>query len=423
MISPGAKGWINKYFDLVSKGTIKLEVKRPSKMRKLHFMHLTLSNCGIVFGYPQELIFGQDLDDSKWTNEEKLRLLLFEAHLFVFLQINKDKEFDKEEFIDALVSFYQHHNASAIAKAFKFFLKESKLEKLESILAKRVEIKTNLLENKWWVNSLSNAFSYLDVILFDDFVHRESNEALKEYSTFAKNVLTAIILSAYSDGELGKKEREIFDVFLASANLNEKGQEEMKAKLKTGADISEISDFVKNHWLLQRFILDVSILTILSEEDLTNNEIEFLSALCEHLGIPKHDLEENLGLIEGFLLKTGGEFEFMQGSPSYEKVYSRLTNRWTKILMRNKDKLAEEIKDSKELIYLVKKGTTNELTKEEKELVRSHFKEIAKTIPALAIFMLPGGTILLPIVLKIVPDLIPSAFRSNKIEGEDEPKG
>ena len=290
-------------------------------------------------------------------------------------------------------------------------------------MAKRVEIKTNLLENKWWVNSLSNAFSYLDVILFDDFVHRESNEALKEYSTFAKNVLTAIILSAYSDGELGKKEREIFEVFLASANLSEKEQEQMKAKLTTGAGISEISDFVKDHWLLQRFILDVSILTILSEEDLTNDEMKFLSGLCEYLGIPKHDLEENLSLIEGFLLKTGAEFEFMQGSPPYEKVYSRMTKRWTKILMRNKDKLAEEIKGSKELIYLVKKGTTNELTKKEKELVRSHFKEIAKTIPALAIFILPGGTLLLPIVLKIVPDLIPSAFRSNKIEADDGPKG
>lgn len=419
MISPGAKGWINKYFDLVTKGVIRLEVKRPSNMRKLHFMHLTLSNCGIVFGYPQEFIFGQNLDSSKWTKEEQLRLLLFEAHLFVYLQINKEKEFNKDDFIDALVSFYQHHNASAISKAFKFFIKETKLEKLESILAKRVEIKTNLLENKWWVNSLSNAFSYLDVILFDGFVHRESNDALKEYSAFAKNVLTAIILSAYSDGELGKKEKEIFDIFLASANLDENEQEYMKTKLKTGADISEITELVEDNWLLQRFILDVSILTVLSEEELTNDELIFLNTLCEHLGIPKNDLDENLGLIEGFLLKTGDEFEFMQDSASYEKVYSRMTKRWIKILMRNKDKLAAEIKDSKDLIHLVKKGTSSELTKEEKELVRSHFKEIAKTIPALAIFMLPGGAILLPIILKIVPDLIPSAFKSNTIEGAD----
>jgi hypothetical protein len=36
-------------------------------------------------------------------------------------------------------------------------------------------------------------------------------------------------------------------------------------------------------------------------------------------------------------------------------------------------------------------------------------------MPAIAIFLLPGGTILLPLVLKIIPTLVPSAFRDNEI--------
>jgi hypothetical protein len=39
-------------------------------------------------------------------------------------------------------------------------------------------------------------------------------------------------------------------------------------------------------------------------------------------------------------------------------------------------------------------------------------------MPSLAIFMLPGGAVLLPLVLKIIPDLVPSAFRDNAIEKE-----
>jgi hypothetical protein len=39
-------------------------------------------------------------------------------------------------------------------------------------------------------------------------------------------------------------------------------------------------------------------------------------------------------------------------------------------------------------------------------------------MPSLAIFMLPGGAILLPLVLKIIPDLVPSAFRDNEIENK-----
>jgi hypothetical protein len=39
-------------------------------------------------------------------------------------------------------------------------------------------------------------------------------------------------------------------------------------------------------------------------------------------------------------------------------------------------------------------------------------------MPALAIFMLPGGALLLPLVLKVLPDLLPSAFRDNEIDNE-----
>jgi hypothetical protein len=422
MLSPGAKGWIKKYFDLVDKGQIVLQVNRPEGIRKLHFMHLTLSNSGIVFGFPLERIFAKSLDDSDWTKEEKLKLLLFESHLFVFLQIHKDKSFDKEEFLDTLFAFYEHHNASAVKKMFTFFLKESREEKIEGILTKRVDIKLNLLDNKWWVNSLSNVFSYLDVILFDDFVHKEKDEALKRYSTYATNSLTAITLAAYADGVLVSKEKRLFNVFLASANLDDEEREAAKKRFQKGASFDDFSFFVRNHWLLKRFLLDVAILTVLSNDELVDGEMEFLESLCVHLEIPQHELEENLGMIENFLLKTQDEVEFMKNSPSYEKVYSSLSKRWSKILIRNKDKLAVELKESKELVSLVKKSATQDLTPEEKEIVKTQFKDIAKSIPSLAIFMLPGGTLLLPLLLKVIPDLVPTAFKENKIEKEDPTK-
>jgi ribosomal protein L7/L12 len=421
MLSPGARGWINKYFDLVDKGHIALAVNRPEGLRKLHFMHLTLSRSGLVFGFANELIFSESLDDSDWTREEKLKLLLFEAHLFVFLQIHKDKPFDKEEFVETLFGFYQHHNASAIKKMFTFFLKESREEKIEKILKKRVDIKLNLLENKWWTNSLSNAFSYIDVILFDDFVHKEKDEALKRYSTYAENALTAITLAAYSDGIIEEKEEKLFNVFLASANLDDDERDDVKTRFQEGATFDDFSFFVKKHWLLKRFLLDISILMVLSSHELVDGEMEFLESLCAYFEIPHHELEESIGMIENFLLKTQDEVEFMNDSPSYEKVYSSIYKRWSKILMRNKEKLATELKESKELVSLARKSTVEELSPEEKEMVKTQLKDIAKSIPSLAIFMLPGGTILLPIILKLIPDLVPTAFKENEID-KDDPK-
>jgi hypothetical protein len=87
--------------------------------------------------------------------------------------------------------------------------------------------------------------------------------------------------------------------------------------------------------------------------------------------------------------------------------------------MRNRDKLTQEIRESRELVYLVRKSAVEELTKEEKEKVKTQFKDIIRGVPALAIFMLPGGAILLPLILKLIPSLIPSAFRDNEISPDD----
>ncbi|OFZ56656.1 MAG: hypothetical protein A3D92_14055 [Bacteroidetes bacterium RIFCSPHIGHO2_02_FULL_44_7] len=416
MLSPGAKGWINKYFDLVEKGEIQLIIDRPKELKKLHFIHLTLSNSGVVFGFPTRLVFARNLDDSGWTHEEKLKLLLFESLLFVYLQEESDRPFNKEEFLETLISFYAHHNASTIRKMFRFFLKEGREEKLEGVLSGRVDIKLKLLENKWWVNSLSNVFSYLDVILFNDFVHNEDTDALKSYSSYAIDALTAITLSAYSDGILEDKEKALFNLFLASASLDEEDRELVKNRFHQGATLRDFSSFLHEHWLLKRFILDIAILTVLSGGELEDTESDFLDELCVYLEIPAEELEENLGMIENFLLKTQHEADFMRDSPSYEKVYSSLYKRWSKVLLRNKDKLATELKESKELVALIKKSATKELTPEERDMVKSQFKDIAKSIPALAIFILPGGTLLLPLVLKLIPDLVPTAFKENEID-------
>ena len=68
------------------------------------------------------------------------------------------------------------------------------------------------------------------------------------------------------------------------------------------------------------------------------------------------------------------------------------------------------------MVFLIRKSASEELTKEEKEKVKTQFMDIVKSMPALAIFLLPGGALLLPIVLKIIPNLVPSAFKDNELE-------
>jgi hypothetical protein len=160
----------------------------------------------------------------------------------------------------------------------------------------------------------------------------------------------------------------------------------------------------------------VSALTVLANLQSISEEKEFLDDFCQFLEIPHIELEETRVMVGNFVLNNNQKVSFLKSSSSYEKMFSSLSRRWIKILGRNKDKLAAELKQSKELVFLIKKSAVQELSKEEKEQVKTQFLDIVRSMPTLAIFMLPGGALLLPLVLKIIPDLIPSAFRDNELD-------
>ena len=89
-----------------------------------------------------------------------------------------------------------------------------------------------------------------------------------------------------------------------------------------------------------------------------------------------------------------------------------------KLISRNSKRLYQELKDSKELMVLLSQSTVRDLSAEEQKKVQEQLLDIFKSIPSLAIFMLPGGALLLPLVVKFIPKLLPSAFDENRIEDE-----
>ena len=83
------------------------------------------------------------------------------------------------------------------------------------------------------------------------------------------------------------------------------------------------------------------------------------------------------------------------------------------LLHKNKVRLYQELSESKEALFLLRKSTHTPLNEEEKLKVREQLLDICKAIPSLAVFMLPGGALLLPLLIKLLPDILPSAFRDD----------
>ena len=84
------------------------------------------------------------------------------------------------------------------------------------------------------------------------------------------------------------------------------------------------------------------------------------------------------------------------------------------LLQKNKKRLDKELQQSKEAVSLIKKSMHSSLSEEEKEKVKIQLLDICKAIPSFAVFMLPGVALLLPLLIKLIPDILPSAFRDDE---------
>ena len=91
-----------------------------------------------------------------------------------------------------------------------------------------------------------------------------------------------------------------------------------------------------------------------------------------------------------------------------------------KLILRNSKRLQKELSESKELVYLISKGAVKDLSAEEKKKIQDQLVDVFKSVPSLAIFLLPGGAVLLPIFIKLIPALLPSSFDENRVTKKDK---
>ena len=84
--------------------------------------------------------------------------------------------------------------------------------------------------------------------------------------------------------------------------------------------------------------------------------------------------------------------------------YSKLFNREAleEILIQYREKILKEIGSAKDLMALLMKGTRGKWTKSEILMIKAHFVTLGKKVPILMVFLLPGGLILLPLLIEVL---------------------
>lgn len=97
------------------------------------------------------------------------------------------------------------------------------------------------------------------------------------------------------------------------------------------------------------------------------------------------------------------------------RIPGQMSVRLKRAVRENVDRIYQEIRETRELYDLMLKWSREgELSPEEKETVKAQLIDICKTVPALAVFMVPFGGILLAVLIKYLPfNILPSAFEKS----------
>jgi hypothetical protein len=163
------------------------------------------------------------------------------------------------------------------------------------------------------------------------------------------------------------------------------------------------------------YYLDLACMTAWSDLKFESNEHDFLNKLGNDLKLPKTKIEQSINAVQEFYNIHKNKIALFNSKNIAHSFYDNSSLVVRKLISRNSKRLYKELKESKELVLLISQSTHRDLSEQEQKQMQDQLLDLLKSVPSLAIFMLPGGAILLPLFVKFIPKLLPSAFDENRI--------
>lgn len=400
-MNPSAPDWIPKFLDHFEKQ------KLISDFSDENFFYEKLKSSGFIYGVSIQALPKESVSNLKLTMEEFTKVNLFHTLLYTFLNSKPEASFD--DAILSIIDFY-----STIEKGKKGFfqkltLSQSATNNLEHILSARLQEANNVLK-KNATSIITYALLYTDVLAFRTFLR--SPENLKAYiNELESTIISCSFLALTSKEKKNKYDLQLLDLFESSSDyLNDRRDSNQIFTLEG------IQYLTQKDKLEKRYLLDLCVLAVRDDHEIDSSEYQFLQQLVVVLQFSESDLTESILGLDRFSEAHSKKIQLFQYSNPVNQFYKQSTKTVKTLILRNKDRLAKELEESGELLLLLGQSAVRDLNSEEKTKVKDQLLDVCKTIPSLTIFLLPGGTILLPLLVKFIPKLLPSSFQDNRIE-------
>jgi Asp-tRNA(Asn)/Glu-tRNA(Gln) amidotransferase C subunit len=396
-MNPSASGWIEKYGSVVQ--------KHQNAFPDFDALYHTLKKSGFVYGLNSgipEFIHPEHL----LSEDEKAKINLLNALYFTFKIKGGD---DFEQFVEQVFKFYEILKINSTGFFGKLLTGNKTSAKLEKLMTSRIYIEDNII-SKTFNSLITNSLLFIDVLLFKHFLNEHGS--LKEKAEEIEYLAIHITYHALSSKEVNRKDNKLSQLLASSLTYIN------CADNKFDGSYRERLLNNKDNWE-NRYLLDMACLTVWEDHSLDYTESEFIFGIGKDLGFEKTIILDSIKDVTTFFQLNVDVIPYLKEKNLAKQFYDSMGKIVKKLILRNSKRLLKELSQSAELVALLSKSTMRDLSNEEKKKVQNQLLDIFKSIPSLAIFILPGGAILLPIFIKLIPKLLPSAFDENRIDDED----
>ncbi len=387
-MNPSASGWIKKLVSL-------LDI--PNDLTNLESLYPKLRACGFIYGN-NVFVVDDIVEKGDLSTDEICKI-----NLVISFYVCFNSTTTKMEFTESVTSFYKKINAHTESWFSDLLTTKSTLEILEKIIHKRIQIDDNLLE-KSFNYFVTNALLFIDVIAYKHYLKtgRISIEEIKEKEATIETLTLSALNSKMNKTEYDESLIKLFE-------------QSLRYQKDTNLIYSEAIKLISDK-LQALYILDLSAMAMWSDRIIDEDESTFLKQLGQNLSLSPYDITTAKRSIKVFHHNYKDDIALLGSKNIVKTFYNNSSKMVNKLISRNSKRLLKELNESKELMLLLTQSTIRELDKNEQKKVQQQLLDIFKSIPSLAIFILPGGAILLPLVIKFIPKLLPSAFDDNRIE-------
>ena len=391
-MNPSANGWIKKLLKEVSETMY-------SQMEITEF-YGKLKHTGFIYGSNIKVVLNI-VKPFDFAEEERCKINLLLTYYFIYKKAQTE-----EDFIDNLIRYYKSISDQKRSFFEELFGDKSPDSLLEKMIHKRIHIDDNFI-SKSFNYFLINALLFVDVLGYQRFLKDENN--IRAYVNNLESALETIVFSVINT----KSKKTEYD-----DNLIKLFEDSIRQK---NTDLLSYDDAISiiNEPLEKLYVIDLVCMASWSDKVIDKEEREFLNRLKTDLALDNENISKSVDDINIFYEEHKEDVAFLRSKNLAQSFYDNSSKVVSKLITRNSKRLITELSESKEAMFLLAQSTQRNLTDEEQKKIQSQLLDIFKSIPSLAIFMLPGGMLLLPLFVKFIPKLLPSAFDENRIEDKD----